>query len=135
MKKYAVDACAVIAYLRDEEGSDKFENLLKISENQFVMHSVNLGEVYYDALRTSGKNRAQELFDDISQLPIKMIWNLDEQFIKTVGKYKTSYRVSYADCFLLALAEQESAIVISTDHHEFDVIENADELKFCWLRG
>ena len=94
-----------------------------------------MGEVYYDALRTSGGDRAQELFEDVPKLHIKIIWHLDENFIKMVGKYKTSYRVSYADCFLLALAEKESATVISTDHHEFDVIESAGELKFCWLRS
>ena len=50
-------------------------------------------------------------------------------------EYKTSFRGSIADCFLLALAEKESAIVISTDHHEFDVIDNRGELAFYWLRG
>jgi len=34
----------------------------------------------------------------------------------------------------LALADKEKAIVISTDHHEFDVVEAAKELSFYWLR-
>jgi len=50
------------------------------------------------------------------------------------GKYKTSYRISYADAFVLALAEQEKAIVISTDHHEFDPVEKTGEIRFFWLR-
>jgi hypothetical protein len=51
-----------------------------------------------------------------------------------VGKYKTSYQISFADAFVLGLAEKEKAIVISTDHHEFDVIESAGESSFYWLR-
>lgn len=98
------------------------------------MHSVNLGEVYYYSFRTSGKEKADELFEDILKLPIHIIWTLDFPFIQIVGTYKTSYRISYADSFVLALAEQKEAIIISTDHHEFDIIESEKKLSFYWLR-
>lgn len=130
---YVIDACAFIAYLRNEEGSDKFSTLLKDQNNRFFMHSINLGEVYYDSLRVSEKKPPRELFDDIAKLPIHIIWTLDIPFIELVGKYKTSYKISYADSFVLALAEREKATVISTDH-EFDVIETEGKLSFYWLR-
>ncbi|MGD2089194.1 MAG: type II toxin-antitoxin system VapC family toxin [Candidatus Aminicenantes bacterium] len=130
---YVIDACAFIAYLRNEEGGDKFSTLLKDQDNRFFMHSINLGEVYYDSLRVLENKAPGELFDDIAKLPIHIIWTLDIPFIKLVGKYKTSYRISYADSFVLALAERENAIVISTDH-EFDVIEEEGKLSFYWLR-
>ncbi|TGO03416.1 hypothetical protein PN36_06595 [Candidatus Thiomargarita nelsonii] len=60
---------------------------------------------------------------------------MDAPFIELIGKYKTSYRISYADCFVLALAERENAIVISTVHHEFDVIDETGKLFFYWLRS
>jgi len=47
---------------------------------------------------------------------------------------KTVYRISYADSFVLALAEQQEAAVISTDHHEFDAVETAQAFRFAWLR-
>ena len=131
---YVIDACALIAYLRKEKGGDKLRALLKDSYNRFFMHSVNVGEVYYDSLRVSGKETARELFGDIAKLPINVIWTLDILFIELVGKYKTSFRVSYADSFVLSLAERGGGIVISTDHHEFDAIENAGVLAFYWLR-
>ena len=131
---YALDACALIAYLREEEGNDKLKNLLKARNNKFLMHAVNLGEVYYDTLRVSGKDKAQELFKDISELPIAVIWGLDALMIELAGHYKTSYRISYADSFVLALAERENATLISTDHHEFDEIDSSGELQFYWLR-
>lgn len=131
---YIIDACALIAYLREEKGSESFSQLLKDRKNRFFMHSINIGEVYYDSLRISGEEKARELFDDIAKLPINLIWTLDIPFIHLVGKYKTSYKISYADSFVLALAEREGGIVVSTDHHEFDPIEDAGVLGFSWLR-
>jgi len=131
---YVIDACALIAYFRGETGNDRFRALLKEDNNRFFMHSVNVGEVYYDTLRISGVEKAGEVFEDIAKLPIHVVWTLDIPFIELVGKHKTSYRISYADSFVLALSEREDAIVISTDHHEFDVIEDAGILAFSWLR-
>ena len=132
--KYALDACALIAYFRNEQGGDTLRKLLKEPHNRFFIHAVNVGEVYYDSVRYSGEEKAEELFEDIASLPIQVIWTLDIPFLKIVGKYKTSYKISYADAFVLALAEKERAKVISTDHHEFDPIEMAGVLSFYWLR-
>jgi len=46
--RYVIDACAWIAYLRDEEGGLRLEELLKQESSVFLMHAVTLGEVYYD---------------------------------------------------------------------------------------
>jgi PIN domain nuclease of toxin-antitoxin system len=132
--KYVIDACALIAFLQNETGGDKLRELFKVPENEFFMHSINLTEVYYDAVYVSGEEKAQELFEKVAELPISILWDLEVSLIKLVGKYKTSYKISFADSFVLALAEKEKAIVISTDHHEFDVIESAGELSFYWLR-
>ncbi|MDM8548985.1 PIN domain-containing protein [Desulfobacterales bacterium HSG2] len=129
--RYVTDACALIAFLQNESGGDE---LFKKPENEFFMHSVNLTEVCYDAVYVSGEEKAQELFEKVAGLPITVLWDLNVSLIKLVGKYKTSYQISFADAFVLALAEKEKAIVVSTDHHEFDVIESAGELSFYWLR-
>jgi predicted nucleic acid-binding protein len=134
MTTYGLDACALIAYLRAEEGGNTLRTLLKEPDKRFVMHALNLGEVYYDTLRVAGQDKAHELFADIALLPIAVVWTVDVPLLESVGKYKTSYRISYADAFVLALAEQEKAIVISTDHHEFDPVEKAGEIRFFWLR-
>lgn len=120
--KYVIDACALIAFLREEEGADKLRGLMKDSANNFKMHALNLGEVYYDSCRVSGEKKADELFEDIAQLPIQVVWELDEDLLKMAGKYKSQHKISFADSFVLALAEKENAIVISTDHHEFEPI-------------
>jgi PIN domain nuclease of toxin-antitoxin system len=132
--RYVIDACAWIAYLRDEEGGLRLEELLKQESSVFLMHAVTLGEVYYDIWRYSGKDQADKLFEDLARLPVQVVWEIDRTLLERVGYYKTSYRVSYADCFVLGLADREKATVISTDHHEFDVLEKAKVLSFYWLR-
>ena len=48
--KYVLDACAVIAFLNDEEGAQKVEQLLLQGErapDTLFMHEINLLEIYY----------------------------------------------------------------------------------------
>lgn len=49
-----LDACAMIAYLRDEPGADRVEALLLDKNNLCVAHAVNVCEVFYDFIRAEG---------------------------------------------------------------------------------
>jgi len=42
--------------------------------------------------------------------------------------------MSYADSYVLAMADISNAQVVSTDHHEFDIVEKNTMLKFYWPR-
>lgn len=135
VKIYVLDACALIAFFRDEPGGDKLEALFaQAPEKQFIIHSVNVGEIYYDTLRTSGITQATSIFKDIQSLPIKIVWSIDESLLVAVGRFKTQCRISYADAYVLALADREKACVISTDHHEFDAVDESGVVAFEWIR-
>ncbi len=54
--------------------------------------------------------------------------------IQRVGVIKVEERVSYADAFALALAERLHLPLVTTDHHEFDAIEQKGHFRFLWLR-
>jgi PIN domain nuclease of toxin-antitoxin system len=60
---YVIDACALIAYLRDEAGADVVEQLLVGDDATLIVHSVNLCEVYYDCVRAEGQDQAENLVD------------------------------------------------------------------------
>ena len=54
MKSYVLDACAVIAFILDEEGADKVENLLSLSSSgkcALYLNKINLLEIYYNFKR------------------------------------------------------------------------------------
>ena len=133
MKLYVIDACGLITFLRNEDGADKFIQLLADNTNTFLLHALTAGEVYYDILRMN-KPKAEELFRIIDDLQIGIIWTLDKELLHWAAYYKVNYKMSYADSYVLATAYLNNACVISTDHHEFDVVEQETDLCFYWLR-
>jgi predicted nucleic acid-binding protein len=134
---FVFDACALIAYFNDEIGSEKVEELFEqANRNEIDLYaaSVNLYEVYYGALKRGSLDKAEELLKDLYSLPLTVVETLDQTLIRLAGHFKTAYRLSLADSVALALAKQFNAHLVSTDHHEFDVIEKSGEVQFFWLR-
>ena len=54
--------------------------------------------------------------------------------IRKIGYFKTNYKISFADSFVLASAKLNNARIITSDHHEFDVIEKDGDMDFEWIR-
>ncbi|MDR0459858.1 MAG: hypothetical protein LBH62_00220 [Nitrososphaerota archaeon] len=50
------------------------------------------------------------------------------------GRFKASYRISLADSIALAETTVFGGELLTADHHEFDVIEKQEEIKFHWIR-
>ncbi|GHV80930.1 hypothetical protein AGMMS49944_27210 [Spirochaetia bacterium] len=76
MDRYCLDACALIAFLNDEDGSDKVDDLLDKAETGKItlfMSKVQLLEVYYDRIYTAGIEAAKERVLSILAEPITII--------------------------------------------------------------
>jgi PIN domain nuclease of toxin-antitoxin system len=129
------DACSLIAFFRDEPGASVVNNYL-IEENYTKMiHSINLCEVYYDFLKADGKVIAQSMLDDFHDLDILIASDLTIDFWKQVGQYKADIkRISLADCFALTLANREEAILVTSDHKEFDPLVSLQICEICFIR-
>src|SRR5947209_5463863 len=95
---HVVDASAVIAYLNGEEGSDRFEALLLDGRNILVIHMVNLCEVYYGYLRSDGFEKAGEAWAKATAV-LGVVGNIDEQFVKRVGRWKVEHDLPLGDAF------------------------------------
>lgn len=137
MNIFTVDACAVIAYLFDEPGSDLFENMLvqaRRNEIELVMHAANLGEVYYDILKRNDVQAAQVSYQTVKQFPIRFEDRISDQLIFRIGELKIGHRISYADAFAVAQTNLLNATLITTDHKEFEPLEKAGVVTICWLR-
>jgi PIN domain nuclease of toxin-antitoxin system len=134
---YVLDACALIAFFRKEEGctvvAEIFEQAFKNKCSVFI-HTVTIAEVYYDTLRFSDKKEADRIFKVLNTLPIISSTTLNNNFIKLTGFYKVNHKIFFADSFVLALASMKKAIIISSDHHEFDTIEKSAPIQFKWIR-
>jgi len=131
---HVLDASALIVFLREETGYERFVELLKQDESYFAMHIVNIGELYYVFWRSDGENKAEETWSKTTEMPIRIVNSLNESFVKRVGRWKVTQRISYADAFALATAEEHGVSLVTTNHREFDPIERAGLLKFYWLK-
>ncbi len=137
MISYVLDACAFIAFLKDEVGHIIVDDIFKEAIDgkcKIFLHKATLLEVYYEFLRSSGKNIADTLLTALKSQPIILINKMDNRFIQIAGFYKVNYKISFADSFVLALATIKKATIISSDHHEFDIIEASSTLQFKWIR-
>ena len=134
---YCLDACALIAFLCDEQGADVVEQLLIEAERKnisLIMHKINLLEVYYGIEKSEGKARADEILKSIYELPIAFIDKINDRIFFTASYFKSNYRLSLADAIALATSKTRKAKLVSSDHHEFDILERNNEINIKWIR-
>ena len=106
----AIDASALIAFLRDEPGAGVVESFLLAPQK---------GYAHADLFGMGIEERA----------------DLDAGFWRDVGRLKAVHRkVSLADCCALALARRLGAHLISADRHEFEPILSADICQIDFIR-
>ena len=127
-----LDSWALLCYLEREPGFEKIIDLFtKVvdSSQPLLMCVVNWGEVYYQVARRWGEPRAREIERVIQTLPIKVV-EADQDLTREAARFKTVYKMSYADCFAAALARSRKAELVTGDR-EFKAAEK--EIKILWL--
>ena len=135
-ERYVFDACALIAYLNDEEGAVIVADLLsraRDKQTQLYAAAVNVYELYYDCLKRDA-DTARQLLDDVYSLPITVVETFDRPVMQAAGDFKVVYRISLADSIALGLAQHLGAQVVSSDHLEFDPIDRDGKARFRWIR-
>jgi len=137
MNRYVLDACALIALLQEESGADKVSAVLNSADNgeaEIVMHKVNFLEVYYDAYRSRGKEQANLMWTEFRRLPVSINAEISDEIFAEAGRLKASHRISLADSISLAQAIVFDGELLTADHHEFDIIEGNEPVRFFWVR-
>jgi PIN domain nuclease of toxin-antitoxin system len=134
---YILDACAVIALLKDETGADIVDSIIiqaNAEECTVSMSKYNLLEVYYGFYRADGKDFALQQIQAIRDANVKIIDTLSDTVFFEAGRLKAQYQISLADAVILAHGITDNAIIISSDHHEFDIVEQSEDINFLWFR-
>ena len=135
---YVLDACALIALLLHENGADKVAHAYKEASSgnaKIVMNAINLLEVYYDFYRAYNKKTADDMIVHIDASIVRIITEIDKTLIKEAGRFKATYKISLADSFALAQTKIVNGILLTSDHHEFDVIDGKEPIQFRWIRS
>ena len=136
-KVYVLDACALIALLLHEDGADKVVDAYRDANSgnaKIVINAVNLLEVYYDFYRAYDKATADDMIAHVDESIVNIVTEIDKVLLTEAGRYKATYKISLADSFALAQAKITEGTLLTSDHHEFDVIEGNEPIHFMWIR-
>jgi ribonuclease VapC len=127
-----LDSYSLIAYLEGEAGKDTMIEVFRSARDSgkpLLLSVVNWGEVYYITLREAGREQADHVAHLISTLPIHVV-PVDLDLAKQAAEFKAEHKMSYADCFVAALARLRKAELVTGDK-EFRQVEA--EVKIQWL--
>lgn len=130
---YLLDSFALLAYLNDEAGKTRLQELLALAglrKCRLVMCLVNLGEVLYITERKLGLPLAQSVLALVESLPVELL-DASRDLVLDAAHIKAHHAISYADAFAVAAALREQAIVLTGDP-EFETVE--DLIKVEWLK-
>ena len=137
MMLYVLDACALLSLLRNEPGADSVATTINAANNgeaRIIMNKVNLLEVFYDLYRTLGEEKACFILDEIKKRPIEINAEISDAIFNEAGRLKATYRISLADSFVVAQAIVSNGTLLTSDHHELDLVEKTKNIDFCWIR-
>jgi predicted nucleic acid-binding protein len=135
---YLFDACALLAFFNKETGWERVRDLLGKAEtgeiNVFV-NAINLYEACYKKLRKDGQQVARDVYNTVldSAISIIDVFESDDIFHEA-ARFKAGYTLSLADSIALGTASCLGCTLVTSDHHEMDIVEAREAINFYWFR-
>lgn len=129
---FVLDSYALMAYLSDEPGCARIQEALmraKDGEYHLFLCMINFGEVLYITERRRGLIAAQSVQALIEGLPIELI-DATRDLVLDAAHIKANHALSYADAFVVAIAQREHATILTGDP-EFQMVEKLAAIE--WL--
>ncbi len=132
MALYVLDSFALLTFLQKESGSWRVNDLLEKARKKqatVLFSEISLGEVYYILIRALGLEEAKVMLAHILALPIT-ISSVTRDSVLMAAQHKARGAISYADCFVVALAGMLHATVVTGDR-EFTAFEK--DVDIVWI--
>ncbi len=131
--RYLFDSHALLAFFQEEKGTEVVAKILRRALKQRLdrlICVINLGEIIYMTKRRFGDNKKVEILGRVHQLGFKIL-PAPEALVYKAAELKADYPISYADCFALACALEQSAILVTGDP-EFKKVSHLINIQ--WIR-
>jgi len=134
---YVLDTSAWLTLIEDESGADVVQDLLekaRAGEIIIVVSFMSYMEAYYITLQERDRHEAQVRLDLMGSLPGLRIDSTPALGI-LAGELKANYRLSVADAWIAALAQEREATLVHKDP-EFEQVETIiSTLKLPYKAG
>jgi predicted nucleic acid-binding protein len=122
---------------KEESGFEVVRDIIKESgygRARVYIHKLNLLEVFYGFRKADGLIEAESIYNVVMRMPVVIISEISNEVFLESSRIKTVYKMSLADSIALAEASVKGALLVTSDHHEFDPVEKAENIKFLWIR-
>lgn len=129
-----LDSGAVIALAKLEKGALFVRQQLRANPGACFIHAVNVLEVFYGFERANGTAYAERILALMDKAQIQTRGDFDRDFLRDASGLKTTYRMSLADTFAVALARRLGVPLLSSDHHELDPVNAAGVCPILFIR-
>ncbi len=134
-KKTLLDSYALLSYLNQENGSDAVKTMLADAQKNrcnALMNEINIGETFYILFKKRGKKKAEYFLNTVlAGLPISIIHNSFDHIVEA-SRIKARFPISFSDCFAVATACNENALIL-TGNPEFKYVEHMVDV--LWIGG
>lgn len=129
--RYLFDSFALLAFFQKEQGAEMVAGLLSRARDQNLDRLIcvmNLGEIVYLTRRRFGNEKKLEVLARIHQLGLKIL-PVPDSLVFQAAEIKAEYPMSYADCFAVACAVNESAVLVTGDP-EFRAVSHLVQIEW-----
>jgi len=131
VKKYVLDANALLILLDDRPGASRVARTLEQAKRQglrLFISAVNWGEVVYSLWKVQGEIEAKKLMRKVEELPVTVV-PADRARAAMAGEMKMVHGLGYADSFAAGLALELRATLITADP-DFQKVGNKLKVEF-----
>ncbi len=132
MKRYVLDANAVIINFENRNGSEKVQKLLETAgdgEIEIFMSVINLAEVFSSLWKRHGEPYARQAIQIIMASPIKII-EVNTASALEVAEIRATFHSGMGDCFAAWAAMAKRATLVTADS---GFRKYGDKFKVLWL--
>lgn len=120
--RYCLDSWAVLAWLDGEEPAAKAVQGV-VDRERPAMSWLNLVEVHYRTTRDHGRQEAETVLAELRPLVDENLPGISA--MREVARLKAENPIALADCFAVALAAEEGAVLLTGDP---EIIDRVDRL-------
>lgn len=125
-EEFVLDTSALMSLIEDEKGADRVEQVLR--KEQVWIPWIVLLETVYITRQEQGEEEANRRYALIKQLPVTVIWEVDEPILLTAARFKANFHVSLADAVIAACAFSKKAVLLHKDP-EFEALNGQVRLE------
>ena len=128
-----LDSWAIMSYLGGEPSAEKVADIMADAHEEdipLLMTVVNAGEVWYILAREVSVAEADSSIRQLRQLGIKLV-DADWDLAHDAAVFKSKHKMSFADCFAAALAQNKTGVLLTGDP-EFKQV--GTQIAINWLK-